>query len=82
MESLLPGNIHLGKHTAQSTPDRLEVRQRSRFFAFGVALYQALGFVDLEDSAAYHLPERVIAPPPPASVAPASDRSVPVGKAQ
>jgi hypothetical protein len=38
--------------------------------AMGYPLYQALGFVDIEDSAAYQQPEPVIVPPPPACVFP------------
>jgi GNAT superfamily N-acetyltransferase len=36
--------------------------------SMGYPLYQAMGFVDVEDAAVYHRPEAVIAPPPPAGV--------------
>lgn len=45
--------------------------------AMGYPLYQAMGFVDVEDAAVYQQPEPVIVPPPPACVQPVLPEDLP-----
>jgi len=45
--------------------------------AMGYHLYQALGFVDVEDAAVYQQPEPVVTPPPPAFVRPMLPEDLP-----